>query len=102
MPTTTVQEIPVDKIKTSPTQARQDFDPNDLKSLADSIRTRGQIEPAKLRPVNGGFELVDGERRLRAIQLLGGTTIKALVEDMDPKESALRGMVANAQRKGRK
>jgi ParB family transcriptional regulator, chromosome partitioning protein len=79
-----LREIPPDLIQPNPRQPRRSFDQVRLAELAESIRTRGVLQPIVVRPLPGGsFELVAGERRLRAAQMAGLETIPALVRDTD-------------------
>src|SRR5258708_40362994 len=93
------QQIPIDKIVPSPFQARKNFDEQALRELAQTIKDRGLENAILVRPVNGQFELIAGERRWRAAKLLGWQTIEAKVEPVDDKEAALQGVVENTQRK---
>ena len=79
-----LREIPLDLIQPNARQPRRTFDQARLAELAESIRTRGVLQPIVVRPLAGGsFELVAGERRLRAAQMVELETIPALVRDTD-------------------
>src|SRR3954462_9296505 len=86
-PSPKLQMVPLAQIKPSPHQARKHFDEENLWKLAESLRQEGLIQPItvrKLLPMAGdredpGYELVSGERRLRASKLLGWTKIEARV-----------------------
>jgi ParB family transcriptional regulator, chromosome partitioning protein len=79
-----LREIPPDLIQPNARQPRRTFDHARLAELAESIRTRGVLQPIVVRPLAGGsFELVAGERRLRAAQMVELKTIPALVRDTD-------------------
>jgi ParB family transcriptional regulator, chromosome partitioning protein len=79
-----LREIPPDLIQPNARQPRRTFDQAQLAELAESIRTRGVLQPIVVRPLAGGsFELVAGERRLRAAQMVELETIPALVRDTD-------------------
>jgi ParB family transcriptional regulator, chromosome partitioning protein len=79
-----LREIPPDLIQPNARQPRRTFDQARLAELAESIRTRGVLQPIVVRPLAGGsFELVAGERRLRAAQMVELKTIPALVRDTD-------------------
>src|SRR5215218_9581885 len=79
-----LREIPLDLIQPNARQPRRTFDQVRLAELAESIRTRGVLQPIVVRPLAGGsFELVAGERRLRAAQMVERETIPALVRDTD-------------------
>jgi ParB family chromosome partitioning protein len=76
-----LREIPVEEIRPNPDQPRKRFDDDALRSLADSIRERGVLQPIIVRPsANGGFELIAGERRWRAARLAGQPRIHALID----------------------
>lgn len=78
---------------------RRDFDENALKALAASIRTAGLLQPVTVRPREGGqFELIAGERRLRACKMLGMREIDALILHVSAGESAILALVENLQR----
>jgi ParB family chromosome partitioning protein len=95
----TYQSILVDQIKPSSHQARKQFDEMATKSLADSIASEGLQNPVTVRRVEGGFELVSGERRLRAVKLLGQSTIDAHIIDVPSEGSAAaKGLLENLQR----
>jgi len=79
-----LREIPPDLIQPNARQPRRTFDQARLAELAESIRTRGVLQPVVVRPLAGGsFELVAGERRLRAAQMVELETIPALVRDTE-------------------
>jgi ParB family chromosome partitioning protein len=79
-----MRDIPLDLIQPNARQPRRTFDQARLAELAESIRTRGVLQPIVVRPLAGGsFELVAGERRLRAAQMVELETIPALVRDTD-------------------
>jgi ParB family chromosome partitioning protein len=79
-----LREIPPDLIQPNARQPRRTFDQAQLAELAESIRTRGVLQPIVVRPLAGGsFELVAGERRLRAAQMVELETIPALIRDTD-------------------
>jgi ParB family transcriptional regulator, chromosome partitioning protein len=76
-----LREIAVDDIRPNPDQPRKRFDEGALRSLVDSIRERGVVQPIIVRPsAAGGYQVVAGERRWRAAQLAGHTSIPALVD----------------------
>ena len=71
--------LPIDQIRPSPFQARREFSEQELAALAQSIRENGLLQPISVRKVSdGGYELVAGERRLRACRLAKMNTIPAL------------------------
>ncbi len=82
-----LREIPVDLIRPNPRQPRRAFASDALHALAESIRSRGMLQPIVVRPLVGGhYELVAGERRLRAARIAGLEVVPALVRDADDRE----------------
>src|SRR5439155_1602569 len=79
-------ELTIADIRPNPYQPRRDVDPAALEELQASIRKAGLLQPVVVRPVpggNGGFELIAGERRMRACQALGWEKIPAVKRDVD-------------------
>ena len=74
-----VNEIDIDTIEANPFQPRNKFDEELLKELADSIAKLGIIQPITVRAFNGGYQLISGERRLRAAKIAGLKRIPAYV-----------------------
>jgi ParB family transcriptional regulator, chromosome partitioning protein len=94
-----LREIPPDLIQPNARQPRRTFDQARLAELAESIRTRGVLQPIVVRPLAGGsFELVAGERRLRAAQMVELATIPALVRDTDDWERLDLALAENMAR----
>jgi ParB family transcriptional regulator, chromosome partitioning protein len=94
-----LREIPPDLIQPNARQPRRTFDHTRLAELADSIRTRGVLQPIVVRPLAGGsFELIAGERRLRAAQMVELETIPALVRDTDDWERLDLALAENMAR----
>jgi len=93
-----VQEIAVDSIVPNPYQPRKLFDDDSLQELASSIREFGIIQPLLLRPSSSGFELIAGERRLRAAKLAELLSVPAIVKNFSDKEAAELAMIENLQR----
>jgi ParB family chromosome partitioning protein len=92
-------DIPVEKIKPNPYQPRQLFSEESLEELASSIRENGLIQPVTVRRVETGYELVAGERRWRAAQLLKLETIPAYIIEVSGKEEMLEmAIIENVQR----
>ena len=90
--------LPVHKIVRNRHQPRKVFHENEIKQLADSINENGQISPIVVRKMGEKFELIVGERRWRATQLLKKDTIDAVIIDADEKTSAVLSIVENVQR----
>lgn len=98
METGRVVFLPARTIRPNPAQPRTVFQEEALEELADSIRQHGILQPLSVRRVGGGYELIAGERRLRAGLLAGLTEIPCIVMNMDEKESSLAAMIENLQR----
>lgn len=94
-----VVEIPVEQIAPNPYQPRRDFAQNELLSLAASIKTDGILQPLSVRRRGERFELIAGERRLRAAILAGLPTVPCIISDVSDRNSALLSLVENIQRK---
>ena len=77
---------------------RKDFDETGLNELAASIRENGLIQPISVRRIKGGFELIAGERRLKACKLIGKQKIEAIVYDIGDEVSAVWALIENLQR----
>lgn len=90
--------IPVDEIDPNPTQPRSDFDDGALRDLAASIAEYGILNPLNVRLHYGRYELVAGERRLRAARIAGLKAVPCTVLDVDMEGSSLLAMVENIQR----
>lgn len=93
--------IPVHAIQLPTSQPRKFFDPHVLEELANSIRKQGVLQPILVRPlegVGGKYELVAGERRLRAAQLLGLAELPAVVREMSEVQARENAIVENIQR----
>ena len=91
-------KIQVHKIKRNRHQPRKVFNEDEIKQLAESIRENGQIAPIVVRKIDDNYELIVGERRWRATQLLKKETINAVVIEADEKTSAVLSIVENVQR----
>ena len=94
----TQSSLPLHKIVRNRHQPRKVFHENEIKQLADSINENGQISPIVVRKMGEKFELIVGERRWRATQLLKKDTIDAVIIDADEKTSAVLSIVENVQR----
>ena len=93
-----VRHIPVAQIESNPEQPRLAFDETSLGELSASIREHGVLQPILVRPRESGYQLIAGERRWRATQLAGLTTIPALVEDIDDDTALEISIIENLQR----
>jgi len=93
-----VMQIPVSKIKTNKHQPRTDFKEDKLKELISSIKEKGVIQPVLVRKKEGAFEIIAGERRLRAAKALGLETIPAIVKDAGDVDMLELALIENIQR----
>lgn len=93
-----LRDVALELIHPSPFQPRTHFDEDALRSLADSIRAQGLIQPVVLRRRSGEYELIAGERRWRAAQLAGLQHIPAIVRDIDDHQAAALALIENLQR----
>ncbi len=93
-----VLELPVGSIRPNPRQPRQEFSPEELAELALSISQVGVLQPLSVRRTPGGWELIAGERRLRAAELAGLARVPCLPVEADEDASALLALVENLQR----
>ena len=98
METGRVVFLPARSIRPNPAQPRKIFKPEALDELADSIRQHGILQPLSVRRSGNFYELIAGERRLRAARIAGITDIPCIVMSMDDKESGMAAMVENLQR----
>lgn len=94
-----IHSIDVERILPNPSQPRRNFDENSIIRLADSIRRYGILHPISIRRTNEDFfEIIAGERRLRAVKLLGLATIPAVIVKADKQKSAELAIIENIQR----
>lgn len=91
-------ELPVASIERNPNQPRRRFDPAQLERLADSIRQHGVLQPVVVRRFGDRYQLVVGERRLRATQVAGLERIPAVIVDVDDRKLLDLALVENVQR----
>ncbi|HEX2100077.1 MAG TPA: ParB/RepB/Spo0J family partition protein [Candidatus Synoicihabitans sp.] len=94
------QEIAVGLVEPSPYQARREISPEQLTELAESIRAEGLLQPIVVRKNGAKFQLIAGERRWRAFQLLKLKSIPARVVEASNASSAALGLIENLQREG--
>jgi ParB family chromosome partitioning protein len=92
--------VPIAKVRPNPFQPRREFKPADLAELENSLRTNGLLQPISVRAAasGDGYELIAGERRLRAAQRLGWTEIPAVVRAVDDRALLSLALVENLQR----
>lgn len=91
-------EIPVAEIKPNPYQPRRQFDEKKLQELADSIALHGVFTPILVKKALQGYELITGERRLRAAKIAGKTTIPAMIMEFDDQQMMEIALLENVQR----
>jgi len=93
-----ILELEIDSLVPNRLQPRQVFDETQLQELADSIEEHGVLQPVVVRPTQGGYELIAGERRSRACQLLGRDTIPAVVRDVGDEQLLELALIENLHR----
>ena len=98
METGRVVFLPFSAISPNPNQPRTIFTEDTLEELSQSIRRHGVLQPLSVRRIEGGYQLIAGERRLRAAQLAGLTEVPCLVMRMTDQESSMAALIENLQR----
>ncbi len=93
-----VKELDIDRIDPNPYQPRTDFDREHLKELATSIKRHGVLQPVVVRRVGDRYQLVIGERRLRAARIAGKATIPSIVRELEQSQSLKFALLENLQR----
>ena len=93
-----ILQIPIEDIIPNRFQPRLNFDEKSLQELADSIKEHGIIQPLVLRKLGDKYEIIAGERRYKAAQMAGLTTVPAVINNVDDNEAAERAIVENVQR----
>ena len=93
-----VQRVALDRIRPCPLQPRKDFPPETLRELADSIREQGIVQPLIVREHDGHLELIAGERRWRAAQLLGLAEVPVILRQADDRTVLELALIENLQR----
>ena len=91
--------LPTDALHPNPHQPRRDFDEGALRELSESIRRYGILQPLTVRRTENGYELIAGERRLRAAKLAGLREVPCLLARSSEEESALLALIENLQRR---
>ena len=92
-------ELPIMEIERSPFQPRRDFDEDELRGLAESLKNNGLVQPPTVRKnAAGRYELISGERRLRAAQLAGWKKIRVTLVEADDQKAAVMTTTENLQR----
>ncbi|GIP22372.1 MULTISPECIES: ParB/RepB/Spo0J family partition protein [Paenibacillus] len=93
-----VVEIPLNQLRANPYQPRKTFDEEAIRDLAESIRQHGVIQPIIVRSVLKGYEIIAGERRFRASQYCGNTTVPAVVRNFTDQQVMEIALIENLQR----
>lgn len=93
-----VQSIPINQIDPNPHQPRRDFDVEALTGLAQSIKEHGIVQPLVVRRMGERYELIAGERRLRAAEMAGLTEVSVIVGDFDDRKAMEMALIENIQR----
>ena len=93
-----LRELPLSNLKPNPYQPRTRMDEAELRDLASSMEASGLLQPVIVRPRDGGFELIAGERRWRAAQRLGWAKIPAVVKEVDDRTLLTLALIENLQR----
>jgi len=93
-----IQNIAINSIITNPSQPRKSFSDNSIAELAQSIKENGLIQPIVVRPYSGGYMLIAGERRFRAVKLLQETEIPCIIVQAGDSESDNLSLIENIQR----
>lgn len=91
--------LPIDQISPNPAQPRKLFSPEGLSELSESIAAHGILQPLSVRRTGRGYELISGERRLRAAKLAGLTQVPCLIVSADEAQSSLLALIENVQRR---
>ncbi len=91
-------EVPIGAILPGAMQPRNGFDDDSLNELAESIRENGIVQPLVVRPREGGYELIAGERRWRASQMAGLAKVPIVIRDVDDRTALELALVENLQR----
>ncbi|MCP4188893.1 MAG: ParB/RepB/Spo0J family partition protein [Gammaproteobacteria bacterium] len=91
-------ELGVELIQRGKYQPRQHFDQQALQELAESIKAQGIVQPLVVRPEGAHYELIAGERRWRAAQLVGLQTVPVVIRELDSKSAAAIALIENIQR----
>jgi ParB family chromosome partitioning protein len=97
-PPSGLANLRLSEIRRSPLQPRTAFDPESLSELASSIAQKGVIQPIVVRGVEGGYEVIAGERRLRAAEMAGRRVVPAIIVEATDEEAMQIGLIENIQR----
>lgn len=94
----TIHQLPLAQITPDPNNPRQSFDQDELRELADSIKSIGLETPISVRPQGDRYMIIQGHRRFYAHQLIEAPTIEARIREIDESEAAIRQIIENLQR----
>jgi ParB family chromosome partitioning protein len=97
-PTTSLAQVAIDRIDPNPFQPRRQFPEENLQELAESLKASGLVQPVLLRPADGRYQLIAGERRWRAARLAGLETIPAVVRDVGDQDALELALTENLLR----
>lgn len=97
-PVGTLSQVPVDAIEQNPYQPRKSFDEDEMAALSDSIRAHGVLQPLVVRPAGDHYQLIAGERRLRAARVAGLDAVPVTVVDFNDQQVLEAALVENVQR----
>jgi ParB family chromosome partitioning protein len=97
-PAGAILQVPLDQIEANPLQPRRDFDPEELEALKQSLQTHGLLQPILVRPTERGYQVVVGERRLRAAREAGWKEIPVRIVDFNDQQVFEAALVENLQR----
>ena len=93
------QQLPIYKVEPNPDQPRQDFDPEELQNLAESITAHGLIQPLTVRLMpTGYYQIIAGERRWRAARMAGLSEVPAVIVEADDRKATELALIENLQR----
>ncbi len=95
---TAASEVPVEAIENIPSQPRKTFDEDELAALSNSIRSHGVLQPLVVRQVGNRFQLIAGERRLRAARSVGLSAVPVRVVDFNDQQTVEAALIENIQR----
>jgi ParB family chromosome partitioning protein len=95
-----ISYVPTESVRPNPFQPREDFDPQSLEELTQSIKEKGVIQPILVRRRGDFYELIAGERRLRACKSLGHKEIPVIIRDVNDQDSLEISLIENIQRQG--
>jgi len=93
-----LQRIPLSRVRPNPFQPRREFDPSEMRELEASLKSSGLLQPISVRRHGDSFEIIAGERRVRAATNLGWSEIAAMVRDFDDRTMLVLALVENLQR----